>query len=543
MNAQMNRFTPRVVAKVLGLGVAFTGLFLLLMAMVWLSGYGQPQAAYADPFGPPEGYPKLSLSVKAVEPTLALTDGVTLTYTIEMRNTGAYTATGTTLTDVIPEGTSYNGDAWASAAPPPTYTNGVLTWQGEVGFDDTVVLTFSVTASPTLSGALHNTAVLSHPWIAEPVVVMAPTVLTDRPILAIEKTAVPLKPGANKPLTYTLVVVNEGQPATNLPLTVTDRVPLGTTLLHVGSGGMTNPARDVVTWTRDITLDTGEEVSFTFTVEVSNVISGTVITNDDYRVRSPETGQFGIQAAGADCEITKSRGARVQPLCRGHAAGEDGLFARMLESHGLQPVSHLRRGRYRVVGDEQVGYARNRHEELPCLRQHLRAVVQHPVHIQQYCGGYGIFSGHGTDGTGIKEKGLDFTSKPLFLLCWNKGVWTSFCSTPPHSHTFLWPIQGPSLVISPGYPATFGRPSIIRTRDQRLASCETAAGMAVRPRCQNFLYGPCLQHGQAGGHRCVKSEICRATSYSLFFLDSRRKKNYALGAPLLCKTVLPPLKD
>jgi uncharacterized repeat protein (TIGR01451 family) len=158
------------------------GLFLLLVALIWLSGTGQPQAVYADPIEPPEGYPKLSLSVKTVAPTLASPGGVTLTYTIEVSNTGAYTATGTTLTDVIPEGTSYNGDAWASVAPPPTYTEGVLTWQGEVGFDDTVVVGFSVTTSPTLSGAVHNTAMLDHPLMAEPVVVAATTVITDRPI-------------------------------------------------------------------------------------------------------------------------------------------------------------------------------------------------------------------------------------------------------------------------------------------------------------------------------------------------------------------------
>lgn len=60
---------------------------------------------HADPIEPPEGYPKLSLSVKAVTPTLAATDGVTLYYTIGIHNTGAYTATGVTLTDDIPEHT------------------------------------------------------------------------------------------------------------------------------------------------------------------------------------------------------------------------------------------------------------------------------------------------------------------------------------------------------------------------------------------------------------------------------------------------------
>jgi uncharacterized repeat protein (TIGR01451 family) len=288
MTAQRNRIARRVETKYAGLGIALLGM-LLLLVLVWFAASGKPQAAHADPIDPPEGYPKFSLSVKTVEPTLASTEGVTLTYTIEVRNTGAYTATGTTLTDVIPEGTSYNGDAQASAFPPPTFTNGIVTWQGEVGFDDTVVVTFSVSVSPTLAGVVHNTAVLSHPLIAEPVVVAATTVLTDRPILAIDKTAVPAKPGANKPLTYTLVIVNEGQPAVNLPITVTDRVPLSTTLLNA-DGGITNLAGDVVTWTRAVTLDTGEATFFAFSVQVGDVPSGTVIYNDEYAVTSAETG-------------------------------------------------------------------------------------------------------------------------------------------------------------------------------------------------------------------------------------------------------------
>jgi uncharacterized repeat protein (TIGR01451 family) len=308
MTAPKNRFTHRVEAKYTGLGLALLGM-LLLLVLVWFAGSGRPQAAYADPIEPPEGYPKFSLSVKTVNPTLASTEGVTLTYTIEVRNTGAFTATGTTLTDVIPEGTSYNGDAWASVSPPPTYTNGILSWQGEVGFDDSVVVTFSVSVSPTLAGVVHNTAVLSHPLIAEPVVVAATTVLTDRPILAIDKTAVPAKPGANKPLTYTIAVVNEGQPALNLPITVTDRVPLSTTLLSM-DGGSTNLARDVVTWTRAVTLDTGEAAFFAFSVEVGDVPSGTVITNDEYAVTSAETGltvgrPHGITVVDPILRITK----------------------------------------------------------------------------------------------------------------------------------------------------------------------------------------------------------------------------------------------
>jgi uncharacterized repeat protein (TIGR01451 family) len=46
----------------------------------------------------------------------------------------------------------------------------------------------------------------------------------------------------------------------------------------------------VVTWTRQVTLDLGETTVFTFSVNVGNVPSGTVLTNDDYRVTSPESG-------------------------------------------------------------------------------------------------------------------------------------------------------------------------------------------------------------------------------------------------------------
>lgn len=273
------------------LALLLAGLGLMVVAsFVWWAASSGPQLAYAHPIDPPEGYPKLSVSVKNVVPTLVNTDGATLYYAIEIRNTGAYTATGTMVTDTIPQGTTYNGDAWASVPPPPTYTQGLLTWQGEVGFDDTVVLTFSVAVSPLVSGLVHNTAVLSHPLIAKPVVVTATTMVTDRPILRLEKSALPEKPGPNKPMTYTLVVVNEGQPATNLPITLTDRVPLSTSLRSWSEGGTTNDAQDVLTWTRDVTLDTGESTQFTFSVDVADVPSGTVIANREYQVTSPETG-------------------------------------------------------------------------------------------------------------------------------------------------------------------------------------------------------------------------------------------------------------
>ncbi|MDY7077967.1 MAG: hypothetical protein SXV54_13710 [Chloroflexota bacterium] len=277
----------RTMPKGLCLGLAALGGLSLLAVVLLIMG-SNTMVAYADPIEPPEGYPKLSLSVKTVTPTLAATGGVTLHYRIEIQNTGAYTATGATLTDVFPDDTAYNGDAWASV-PTVTVTSDTLTWAGDVGFDSTVVVSFSVAVPAAFTGTVRNTAVISHPLIAHPVTATAETVVTDHPILTIEKTASPAKPGANKPLIYTLVVANMGQPLVNQPITVTDVVPLSTTLLQVGNYGVTSLFSDVVTWTRQLTLELRDTVEFTFSVTVDDVDAGTVITNDTYTVNSPET--------------------------------------------------------------------------------------------------------------------------------------------------------------------------------------------------------------------------------------------------------------
>jgi uncharacterized repeat protein (TIGR01451 family) len=147
-----NILARRVVAKGVRIGLAVAGGAFLLAAVLLVAG-GRPVGVHAGPIDPPEGYPKLFLSVKTVTPTLAATGGVTLYYEIEIRNTGAYTAFGAALTDAIPNGTSYNGDAQSSVYPFPTVSDGVLTWAGDVGFDSTVLVNFSVSVPPAFAMA------------------------------------------------------------------------------------------------------------------------------------------------------------------------------------------------------------------------------------------------------------------------------------------------------------------------------------------------------------------------------------------------------
>ncbi|MFN2108399.1 MAG: hypothetical protein ACK2UI_01935, partial [Anaerolineae bacterium] len=248
---------------------------------------GEINQESSAPIPPPQGFPKLMLSMKSVTPTLAASGGMTLTYDIEIRNTGATTATNTALTDELPSSVVYNGDAWASHGSAPVVIDGTLFWSGEVGFDTTVVVTYSVRVVPSFSGTLKNTAVISDPHIDVPVTITAEAIVADVPILAVEKTSLTPKPGPNKPLLYELAVTNWGQPATSLPITLTDAVPAYTTLRDAGPDAVSDTVAGLITWTRVIDLGLGQSTFFTFSVDVADVASGTVLANETYAVSSP----------------------------------------------------------------------------------------------------------------------------------------------------------------------------------------------------------------------------------------------------------------
>jgi uncharacterized repeat protein (TIGR01451 family) len=270
------------------MGAVLAALGLLgLMTSQSVAGHAastDERTAVSAPIPPPEGYPKLNLSTKTVTPTLAEQGGAVLYYTIEIRNTGAATATNATLVDTLPPEVAYNGDGWASDDSTLGFDGETLSWSGEVGFDTTVVVTFSVTVDAGFAGTLSNAAVVDDPGIARPVPLTAEAVITDDPILSLRKTSSPEKPGASRPLVYELELTNLGQPAVDLPVTVTDPVPADTSLREIGADGHTDALSEVVTWNRSINLELGQSTFFTFSVDVADVPSGTVISNEGYRV-------------------------------------------------------------------------------------------------------------------------------------------------------------------------------------------------------------------------------------------------------------------
>jgi uncharacterized repeat protein (TIGR01451 family) len=282
----MPKKSSAIILRAFSLALIFTAAFLLVCGAL-LFARSTASRVYAAPIPPPAGYPKLSLSTKSVQPELALPGGATLKYQVEILNTGATAAAGATLVDLIPANTTYQDDAQASSGT--THVNGnLLTWSGDVGFDSSVVVSFSVKVAAAFIGTITNTAVISQAQIAHPVSVTAKTVVTDQPIFTLQKTGSPEKPGPGKPLTYALKVTNIGQPASSLAATISDQLPQHTAFLKAGSGGQANQGS--VSWHPSLSLDTGASSVFTYSVTVADVPSGTVLTNDHYQVSSTPTG-------------------------------------------------------------------------------------------------------------------------------------------------------------------------------------------------------------------------------------------------------------
>ena len=167
--------------------------------------------------------------------------GDTLTYTVDVQNTGADGATGTTFTDVIPEGAAFvpgsielNGapltdaadaDAGEFAGGRVVVRLGTLaptTGSATVSFEVTVA-----TAGLASGATIENTADFAFQAATTGVpstVTTAPaTTRVLVPDLAIGKTHAPLlQPGA--PSTYRILVFNVGEGPTAGPVTVTDTI-------------------------------------------------------------------------------------------------------------------------------------------------------------------------------------------------------------------------------------------------------------------------------------------------------------------------------
>jgi uncharacterized repeat protein (TIGR01451 family) len=168
-------------------------------------------------------------------------------------------------------------------------------------------VTFTVLVDPNFRGAISNTAMISHPDLADPVVVEAVAYVTDRPELRIVKTAKPSPVAHGAKLAYTLRIINLGRQATSL--VVTDVVPINTSYVEGSATGGGELVGDHIRWTFPV-LRPGEKRTYSFKVTVDG--AGSEVINDAYAVVCDE----GVHAVGPPVitRIFKGGGRIYLPL-------------------------------------------------------------------------------------------------------------------------------------------------------------------------------------------------------------------------------------
>jgi uncharacterized repeat protein (TIGR01451 family) len=222
--------------------------------------------------------PSLSLT-KSASPTPALA-GKVLTYTIVVANSGGAEATGVTITDTVPDNTTYIP---GSASDGGILEGSEVKWMGlTIAQGTSVTRTFQVTIGIIADGStLTNTAYVSCAEKASSSHTITTTV-SNPPDLSITKTVAvsgtqPVQLG--DPITYTIVVANSG--TGDAPNThITDTLPVGI----IGSD-------------LDTTVMVTSGTSLTFTIKATvalNAPLGVTITNIAYYSQIYGNGQSSI---------------------------------------------------------------------------------------------------------------------------------------------------------------------------------------------------------------------------------------------------------
>jgi uncharacterized repeat protein (TIGR01451 family) len=221
------------------------------------------------------------LSITKTDSADPVTAGADLTYTIVVKNDGSSDASGVTVTDPVPTGTTF-----VSADNSGTESAGIVTWNvGALADGASTTLHVVVHVDAGRTADLSNTASVvgdqSDPDGTNDSATES-TAVTTATDLSITKTdsADPATGGTD--LTYTLVATNNG-PSDATGVTVTDPIPAGTSFVSADNGGV--EAGGTVTWTigaltngASNTLHVTVHVNAARTAELSN--TATVIGNE-----------------------------------------------------------------------------------------------------------------------------------------------------------------------------------------------------------------------------------------------------------------------
>lgn len=231
-----------------------------------------------------------NVSVTKSTPTIAAALGDTITYTINVTNSGIVAINNTVLTDAIPQGATFvassvfvNGINQPAANPASGISLNLIAPSG------TVVVQFSITVTsiPT-SATISNQATLAFTSGAFSATAFSNILTTpvDQPVIGISKSANTSNATVGDTVAYTLVVTNTGTfPAT---VTVTDTIPAGTSFVpnSVLINGFPSATSDPVAGIPIGSVATGATVTVLFSIVIDSLPTPQTISNQGFAAYS-----------------------------------------------------------------------------------------------------------------------------------------------------------------------------------------------------------------------------------------------------------------
>jgi uncharacterized repeat protein (TIGR01451 family) len=224
---------------------------------------------------PPQGEPKLEI-VKGANVTQTIPGGI-IEFAIKVTNSGAGPATGVTVQDPIPAGTTYIPGTLTASAPTPDDSNpAVMKWSGNIPAGGSVIIKFKVKVNADFQCPSKIVNVAEMMAATGQPLGVAPTVVdvvcpSGEPKLTIRKGSDVTQTTPGGTIEYTIVVQNSGTgPA--LGVTVLDSIPAftsyqpGTLIATAPTPDDSNPA--VMKWSGNIPA--GGSVTIKFKVIVTS---------------------------------------------------------------------------------------------------------------------------------------------------------------------------------------------------------------------------------------------------------------------------------
>ncbi|WP_158622581.1 Ig-like domain-containing protein [Pedobacter sp. KBW06] len=218
-----------------------------------------------------------------------ITAGSTITYSIEVKNTGSTALTNIAVADNLPAHTSYvNG----TASPGGSLTGNTLNWVLNLAFGETKTVSFQVKVADDLTGiaTIKNVATVTDPTTpGHPPVIPEVEVPTDpvRSFTATKKISGGLNNNkilAGSTITYSIEVKNTGSTAlTNIA--IADLIPAHTTYVEGTvdyGGGLTG---NTLNWVVDLAF--GESKTVSFKVKVADDLTGVATIKNSATVTDP----------------------------------------------------------------------------------------------------------------------------------------------------------------------------------------------------------------------------------------------------------------